>query len=102
MTGNLVGHFFVLLIPLQDSYLCPMKKRYWLLLVVFLLLISTDVLSQGCSQCKMLAEQTAEVDEASFGSNINKGILFLMIIPYILLFLLFRKKIKALFIKYKV
>jgi hypothetical protein len=41
----------------------------------------------------MLAEQNAELDENSYGSNINGGILYLMLIPYLLLMFLFRKQI---------
>jgi hypothetical protein len=41
----------------------------------------------------LLAEQNAGLDEDSFGSNINGGILYLMIIPYLLLMFLFRKQI---------
>jgi len=52
---------------------------------------------QGCSQCKLLAEQGSQLDEASFGSNINYGILYLMAVPYILLFIFFRKRIKRVF-----
>ncbi len=65
------------------------------LLGLFIILISftQDLLAQGCSQCKLLAEQNAGLDENSFGSNINGGILYLMIIPYILLMFLFRKQI---------
>lgn len=51
------------------------------------------VYGQGCSQCKMLTEQGSELDEASFGSNINIGILYLMIIPYLIIMFLFRKRI---------
>ena len=54
------------------------------------------IYGQGCSQCKMVTEQATELDEASFGSNINSGILYLMLIPYILLIFLFRKRIIAL------
>ena len=54
------------------------------------------IYGQGCSQCKMVTEQATELDEASFGSNINSGILYLMLIPYILLMFLFRKRIIAL------
>jgi hypothetical protein len=68
-----------------------MKKYILLFLVLFALAL--DYFAQGCSQCKLLAEQGSELDEQSFGSNINSGILYLMIIPYILLFLLFRKRI---------
>ena len=66
-------------------------KKYTLLLVA---LLAVDVaFGQGCSQCKLLAEQGSELDEASFGSTINTGILYLMAIPYLLIAFLFRKKI---------
>lgn len=55
--------------------------------------------SQGCSQCKLLAKQGSGLEEASFGSNMNSGILFLMIIPYLILMFLFRVQIKNLFLK---
>jgi hypothetical protein len=56
-------------------------------------------MSQGCSQCKLLSEQGAELNESSFGNNLNMGILFLMIIPYLLLSFLFREQIGVLFKK---
>jgi hypothetical protein len=66
-------------------------------LLFFLVLTVTtvqSVWSQGCSQCKLLAEQGSGLEEASFGSNINSGILFLMVIPYLILMFLFREQIK--------
>lgn len=67
-------------------------------ILLFVAVFAIDVVfAQGCSQCKLLAEQGSELDEASFGSNINYGILYLMIIPYILLLILFRKRIVRLF-----
>ena len=74
-----------------------MKASKVILIIVFIGLIAVDLYSQGCSQCKLLAEQGSDLDEASFGSNINSGILYLMAIPYILLFFLFRKRIVRLF-----
>ncbi len=68
-----------------------------LILSIALVFVIGFAEAQGCSQCKMLAEQSSEVGEASFGSNINTGILYLMAIPYLLLFLLFRKKIVGVF-----
>lgn len=70
-----------------------MNKSKILLLLFFALLIGDLVYGQGCSQCKMLTEQGSELDEASFGSNINIGILYLMIIPYLIIMFLFRKRI---------
>ena len=66
-------------------------KKYTLLIVAILFVDMT--FGQGCSQCKLLAEQGSELDEASFGSTINTGILYLMAVPYLLLAFLFRKKI---------
>lgn len=66
-------------------------------LLLFLGLILTtfsQIFAQGCSQCKLLAEQGSGLEEASFGSNINSGILFLMTIPYLILMFLFREQIK--------
>jgi hypothetical protein len=69
--------------------------RYKLVAIIVAFILGfTNGFSQGCSQCKMLAEQAGTADEASFGSNINYGILYLMIIPYLMLMFLFRTQIK--------
>jgi hypothetical protein len=69
------------------------------LLIVIFVLISFVDFGQGCSQCRLLAEQGSEnvMDEQSFGSNINFGILYLLIIPYLLILFLFRKRIVQFF-----
>ena len=73
-------------------------RKWILVLLIFVAIVSMDnYFAQGCSQCKLLTEQGSELDEAAYGTNINFGILYLMIIPYILLFLLFRKRLKAFF-----
>ena len=69
-------------------------KNWKNIILVFAILFVADIaFGQGCSQCKLMAEQGSELDEASFGSNINYGILYLMAMPYIIIFFLFRKKI---------
>jgi len=68
-------------------------KHKLILLFVLVFFQASTIFAQGCSQCKLLAKQGTEVDEASFGTNINSGILYLMIIPYFLLMFLFRKQI---------
>lgn len=70
-----------------------MKKGLVLFLVIAFIFVIDIAFSQGCSQCKLVAEQGAELDEGSFGNGINKGILLLMTIPYIILFFFFRKRI---------
>lgn len=72
-----------------------MKK--WMVLLVMLTVLVGISYSQGCSQCKLLSEQGSELDENSFGSNINSGILYLMAVPYLLLLFLVRKRIVAFF-----
>lgn len=74
-----------------------MKQLKIFTLVAVALLFADIAFGQGCSQCKLLAEQGAELDENSFGSNINYGIMILMTIPYILIFALFHKRIFAFF-----
>ncbi len=74
-----------------------MKKGIKILFIVGLFFIAFDSFGQGCSQCKLLTKQGSELSEDSFGTNINWGILYLLIIPYILLMLLFRKKIVQVF-----
>jgi hypothetical protein len=74
-----------------------MNKRIVLLIILLLVVSITAVYGQGCSQCKLLTEQGSELDEKSFGSNINIGILYLMVIPYLLIMFLFRKRIFSFF-----
>jgi len=73
-----------------------MQKRI-LIIALFSLVTAQNIFAQGCSQCKLVAEQASELDEASFGSNINTGILYLMLIPYLLIMFLFRKRIMNFF-----
>ncbi|OIQ36836.1 MAG: hypothetical protein BM555_01935 [Crocinitomix sp. MedPE-SWsnd] len=63
-----------------------MRQRITLL-ILFLFFIQ-DLFAQ-CAMCKAVAEDT-EVDSQS---SLNTGILYIMVVPYILLFVLFRKKI---------
>lgn len=71
-------------------------KKQWLL-ILFILVAIDIAYGQGCSQCKLITEQATELDEQSFGTSINKGILFLLAVPYIMLMILFRKHIIRLF-----
>ena len=75
----------------------PMKSSRTIVLVFIALFIIDYGFGQGCSQCKLLAEQGSEIGEDSFGTNINYGILYLMAAPYVLLLIFFRKRIKGLF-----
>ena len=67
-------------------------KRSIFLLIFFLLFGTQEIIAQ-CSQCKLLAEQGGGLDENSFANNINGGILYLMLVPYLILLFLFRKPV---------
>ncbi|HNR56082.1 MAG TPA: hypothetical protein PKJ19_13010 [Flavobacteriales bacterium] len=75
-------------------------RRYvphFLILVAVILL--PEVLSaQGCAMCKAVVESGEGSGnifggEQAIGKGLNMGILYLMAVPYVLLFLLFRKRI---------
>jgi phosphatidylglycerophosphate synthase len=72
-----------------------MQKKYWFL-IVFILLLFVDLSYGQCAMCKANLESNID-EEVSFGKTINTGILMLMIAPYIILLLLFRKKIKGIY-----
>lgn len=78
-----------------------MKARVLVLLLLFaVLLVPADVLAQGCSMCKAVVESGESSGrifggEQAIGKGLNSGILYLMAVPYLLLFLLLRKKIVA-------
>lgn len=74
-----------------SSVILHCMKR--LIILTFFCLAAVYGMSQGCAQCKLLAEQSNEVSANDFGRNINTGILFLMAIPYCILMFLFRKQI---------
>lgn len=78
-----------------------MKRIHHILLfiAVFTLIFSLSADAQ-CAMCKAVAE-TGSKDGTSVSGGINNAILYLMVLPYILLFLLFRKKIVAFYREWK-
>jgi hypothetical protein len=76
-----------------------MKLKHILLLATILLLFNADASAQ-CAMCKAVAE-TGSSDGIPVSGGINQAILYLMALPYILMFLLFRKKIVSFFREWK-
>lgn len=77
------------------------KMRFLALAVLLLALcLAPDaLLAQGCSMCKAVVENETEAfgGKQAIGAGLNSGILYLMAVPYLLLFLLFRKRIMGFF-----
>jgi hypothetical protein len=61
------------------------------IVVVALLIISSDAAAQ-CGMCKAIADGGAN-SEGAIGLGLNKGIIFLMAIPYLLFFFVLRKRV---------
>ena len=76
-----------------------MSKKGFLILVLIAFVIQSYDLFAQCAMCKAVAGSNIESDANDVGKGLNTGILYLMTIPYILLFglfiLFFRDKIKA-------
>jgi hypothetical protein len=66
-----------------------------LLIVIAVVFFDTDVMAQ-CAMCKKNVETNLQTG-GTVGKNINKGILYLMAVPYLLVgsiaFVFFRKQI---------
>ncbi len=60
-------------------------------LVLFFAFLMVGESEAQCSMCKAVVESSEE------GKSINTGILYIMGIPYVLLFIFFRKRIFGLF-----
>jgi hypothetical protein len=60
--------------------------------LIILTFTSLQSFSQGCSQCKAQIESSEE-NGLSVGNGLNSGILLLMIAPYLIMIVVFRKQI---------
>lgn len=58
--------------------------------MLFLILFAIDAEAQ-CAMCKAAAESNLESDPKSIARGLNKGILFLMAAPYVIVGIIFRK-----------
>ena len=68
-----------------------LKKIFFLCLLISLVVFSLNGYSQ-CAMCKAAAESDLENNPTSIARGLNKGILFLMAIPYLILGVIFRKE----------
>jgi hypothetical protein len=77
------------------------RRSLFLVALLAVLLFPAEVWAQGCAMCKAVveSEESAAIfgGEQSVGRGLNTGILYLMAVPYVLLFLLFRKRIAGFF-----
>lgn len=76
-----------------------MFRRTFILIGILMLAIApADLFAQGCAMCKAVVESEQSFGGSqAIGKGLNKGIMYLMAVPYVLVFLLFRKRIVAFF-----
>lgn len=64
-----------------------------LVLVALMFVFAYEADAQGCAMCKLNSKAASEEVDSSIGEQINAGILYLLAVPYLILFVAFRKKI---------
>jgi hypothetical protein len=76
-------------------------NQYLLIFSLFLLMavIAPSELSAQCAMCKQAAETSMKNDPSSMARSLNKGILYLMAVPYIMIAFIFRKQLYQLWKK---
>ena len=77
-----------------------MRIVYNFILLFLLTIFQLQYFSQGCSTCRAQIINSTK-DDLTIGNGLNTGILFLMIVPYIILFFLFRKYIFNIYKSFK-
>lgn len=69
-----------------------MKKHYFILAIVLLLLLLPQLSEAQCAMCKATVE-SSQGQKNSVAGGINQGIIYLMLVPYVLMAFIFRKQI---------
>jgi hypothetical protein len=68
------------------------SSAFFIMLLLILLCMAGEIYAQGCSQCKMIP-MSDQQGGGTAAKGINKAILYIMAMPYIVLCILFRKQI---------
>ena len=75
-----------------------MKKSWIILFFLIHILVIPNHSEAQCAMCKAAVE-SSQGQTNSVAAGINKGILYLMAVPYLLLMFIFRKQVYALWNK---
>ena len=72
-------------------------NRFFYLLTLVLILCFPVYLDAQCAMCKEAAEASMKDNPDSMARNLNKGILYLMAMPYLAIAFIFRRQIYELY-----
>ena len=64
-----------------------------LVIVLFLVLVPGMDLNAQCAMCKEAAEASLKDNPTGMARSLNKGILYLMAVPYLMMAFIFRKQL---------
>lgn len=77
------------------------RYRYLVPLLVIVFLFALPEYSAQCAMCKQAAETSMKSDPSSMARSLNKGILYLMAVPYLMIAFIFRKQLVQLWRKFR-
>ncbi len=69
-----------------------MKKYHFILFILAIFIFLPNVLDSQCAMCKASVE-SSQGQQNSVAGGINQGIIYLMLVPYVLMAFIFRKQI---------
>lgn len=69
-----------------------MKKYTFILAIILVLVLLPNITEAQCAMCKATVE-SSQGQKNSVAGGINQGIIYLMIVPYLLMAFIFRKQI---------
>lgn len=69
-----------------------MKKYYFILIILVALVLLPNITEAQCAMCKATVEGS-QGQKNSVAGGINQGIIYLMLVPYVLMAFIFRKQI---------
>jgi len=76
-------------------------KTIFFIVFIFAFILFAGNAEAQCAMCKTAAQSNLDQDPNSVARGINKGILYLMAVPYLMLMFLFRKQIHGLWKKWR-
>ena len=68
------------------------KKYYFIIIVLVALVLLPNLTEAQCAMCKATVESKKK-QKNSVAGGINQGIIYLMLVPYVLMAFIFRKQI---------
>ena len=71
------------------------QRNLFLAIFCLVMVMVPQITEAQCAMCKAAVESNVNNDPNSVAKGINKGILYLMAVPYLLLMFIFRKQIAA-------